>query len=377
MSAHVEEDFADLTPEELAEAWEETTRLEGEAYAEAARQAYEEAAREAHDAEKRLHAAARAVVEKIPVSYGTIGGGDFVFARSQELQAVWGAAHEVVWAAGEPFMITGPTGVGKTTLAQQLGLRRVGVVSGDLLGYPVDDSGRVLYLAMDRPRQAARSLRRMVSEKDRDVLNERFRVHEGALPFNIVREPPDKLAQWAKDLGATTIIVDSLKDLAPGLADEKVAQPINDAFQACTLNGVEVAAAHHHRKANGDNRKPNRIADVYGSVWLTAGMGSVICLWGEPGAEEVELIHLKQPQEVVGPLQIAHDHTAGTVTRKAEQDPWTVMLAAGAEGLSVLEFAERLYTAPVSKANKERARRALGKLDVHEIDGSDPVRYAL
>jgi hypothetical protein len=50
---------------------------------------------------------------------------------------------------------------------------------------------------------------------------------------------------------------------------------------------------------------------VYGSTWLTSGLGSVIVLDGKPGDPTVELRHLKQPAEPVGPLTLRHDHTAG------------------------------------------------------------------
>ena len=71
---------------------------------------------------------------------------------------------------------------------------------------------------------------------------------------------------------------------------------------------------HHGRKANADNKKPNTLDDVYGSAWLTAGMGSVICLWGKPGDSLVELTHLKQPAEAVGPMMVLHDHATGRST---------------------------------------------------------------
>ena len=48
------------------------------------------------------------------------------------------------------------------------------------------------------------------------------------------------------------------------------------------------------QRENG-GAKPKRLADVYGSRWLTAGMGSVLLLWGEPGDLVVEVRHLKQP----------------------------------------------------------------------------------
>jgi hypothetical protein len=48
-----------------------------------------------------------------------------------------GEGSRLVWAEGEPFMLAGPEGVGKTTLAQQLLFRRAGIGRDGLLGLTV------------------------------------------------------------------------------------------------------------------------------------------------------------------------------------------------------------------------------------------------
>src|SRR5512132_4363398 len=78
-------------------------------------------------------------------------------ADTETIPAVWGDGERVLWPEGEGVMITGHQGVGKTTIGQQLVLHRIGLRAGDFLGLPVIKSDRpILYLAMDRPRQAAR-----------------------------------------------------------------------------------------------------------------------------------------------------------------------------------------------------------------------------
>ena len=99
-----------------------------------------------------------------------------------DVPTIWGTKETVVWAAGEGFFLVGPDGVGKTTVAQQLVLARLGL-RDELFGLAVaSDNGRVLYIAGDRPRQAQRSFRRMVSEKDANVLRERLVVWKGPPP---------------------------------------------------------------------------------------------------------------------------------------------------------------------------------------------------
>jgi replicative DNA helicase len=78
---------------------------------------------------------------------------------------------------------------------------------------------------------------------------------------------------------------------------------------------IDVVSAHHSRKAqSGDSYRIRALDEVYGSVWLTAGQGSVAALWGRPGDSTVQLHHLKQPLAPVGPLRLDHDHTLGTST---------------------------------------------------------------
>ena len=86
-------------------------------------------------------------------------------------------------------MLVGPDGTGKTPLVQQLTLGRIGLRSRVLGMRVAVDERPVVYLALDRPMQAARSFARMVGEGDREALAARLIVWKGPLPFDVVREP--------------------------------------------------------------------------------------------------------------------------------------------------------------------------------------------
>lgn len=239
-------------------------------------------------------------------------GGDAILDLPDEVPAILGEGSEVLWAEGEPCMIAAPAGVGKTTVAQQVALGLVGLRT-ELLGYPFHGAPRrVLYLAMDRPRQIRRSFRRMVTEADRVTLNEYLTIREGPPPADLASDPT-LLVQLARWHNASVIVVDSLKDAAVKLTDDETGGKVNRAIQYAIAEGIDVLVLHHQRKGqNGE--KPKKLEDVYGSTWITAGMGSVILLWGAAGDPIVELVHLKQPAEVVGPLKLEHDQTRGTTT---------------------------------------------------------------
>ena len=166
---------------------------------------------------------------------------------------------------------------------------------------------------------------------------------------------PEQLVAFAQEHDATTVVIDSLKDVAANLSDEAAGQAINRAMQLCVDAGVEVLALHHQRKAQGDNKKPSKLADVYGSRWLTAGCGSVIMLWGEPGDPIVELAHLKQPADEVGPLTLLHDNRAGTTTVEGATDVVDV-LGASASPLTAKDVARRLFKVPTRSATRSQRR---------------------
>lgn len=176
---------------------------------------------------------------------GAISGAAFALDASAQIAPVWGDGSRVLAAQGEPTMICGPDGVGKTTIGQQVMLSRAGIGPAIVLGFPVapDLDRKVLYLALDRPQQAARSLRRMAGEADRKLLQDRVSVWRGALPFDVVKEPSTLLA-FARELGAGTVVIDSLKDVAPALSDEATRQGINKAVQLCVAADVEILSLH-------------------------------------------------------------------------------------------------------------------------------------
>jgi hypothetical protein len=70
------------------------------------------------------------------VAVSDVDGAAFALDAPDHVPAIWGADNRVLWAKGEPAMIYGPQGVGKTTIAQQLVLRRIGL-GRELLGEPV------------------------------------------------------------------------------------------------------------------------------------------------------------------------------------------------------------------------------------------------
>lgn len=312
-------------------------------------------------------------------------GGSWVLDAPTEVPALWGAGDEVLWAQGEALMIVGPSGVGKTTLAHQILLARLGVVDAPL-GLPVRASERVLVLAMDRPAQARRAMARLVRQEHRELLDDGLVWWEGPPPYDLARNT-DVLAEMALEVGADTVLVDSLKDAAIGLSEDEVGAGYNRARQTALTAGIDVLELHHQRKAQSGGGKPKALDDVFGSTWLTAGAGSVVLLWGTAGDELVELVHIKQPAAEVGPLKLAHDHNAGTTdVRRGQVDAFTVLMSRS-HGVTAKELAKLMAeTTEPTDVEERKARRHLERLvskgRAHREDperggvgGTQPARY--
>jgi replicative DNA helicase len=134
------------------------------------------------------------------------------------------------------------------------------------------------------------------------------------------------------------------------------------AVQELGIRGLQVVELHHHRKAGKDGGGSVSLDDVYGSAWLTAGAGSVIYLQGEAGATHVKLRHLKPPNDPVGPLNLVHDHAAGTTSvHNLETDVLAYVIAQGKKGATVAEVAEACFGG-AEKKDKAKANRELKKL---------------
>lgn len=316
---------------------------------------------------------------------GWTAGGAFILDAPDVPTSLWGAGDEVLLAEGEALLIVGSQGLGKSTLGQQLTLGRCGVPGfHELLGYPITPGNRrTLYLAMDRPQQIARSMRRMVTEDQRPHLNEMLTIRKGPPPFDLAKHT-DVLAMMCAEYDADTVIVDSLKDAALKLSEDEVGAGWNRARQKAIAAGVQVVELHHNRKATGGVKATHpTLDDVFGSVWITGGAGSVLLLTGAPGDAVVNLHHVKQPSEPVGPLRLLHDHTAGRTTIFHSVD-LLALAATSIGGITAVDAARALSeTDSPTDSEKEKARRRLEKHvkegRMHRKDGdtraSIPHRY--
>lgn len=181
--------------------------------------------------------------------HGFTPGGDYMFNIPDESPAWWGSGQEILGAEGEALMICGASGVGKTALGGQIVAARL--FGREVLGFPLTECNRVLYLAMDRPQQIARSLRRHFSRELHEEANNRLLVWKDPPPADMAKNP-DLLRDLTLEVGADMVVVDSLKDAAIGLSEDAVGAGYNGARQKALSAGVEVLELHHQVKRGID-----------------------------------------------------------------------------------------------------------------------------
>lgn len=295
---------------------------------------------------------------KQEIDWGGVDGGTFIFNQPSELPTLWGKGESALWVEGESLMITGGQGLGKTTLAGQI--LHAQMFGGEVLDLPIRHLGpdeKVLYLAMDRPRQIARSLARQFWPSEREQVEQHLIVRPGP-PITDLAKHPDVLTAMCEHFNASIVYVDSLKDAAIGLVEDEVGALWNRARQTVINAGVQICELHHNKKhKTGDNWD---ISDVYGSQWITGGVGSVIMLTGQPGDPIIGFRHIKKPSDEVGPFRLEHDETAGQMTIWHDVDLLELALASQPDGLTARAAASAIFDVEnPGRGDVEKARRRL------------------
>jgi hypothetical protein len=297
--------------------------------------------------------------------------------QHSRVEPLWGIGDErPYWASGEALILVGADGTHKTTIGQGLALRQAGIWHDPcLLGLKVRRvDGPVLYLALDRPAQQARSLTRFTSRLDNEalaMLPERLVVWSGPLP-GWVGSTPNGLTDFVAALGDErgcsfgATIIDNVSDLYGNLADTDIASVAGQSVNRCASAGIETAALHHQRKRDTKSKKyPESIDDIYGGRMFTKATGTVLGLHRVMDSDDAPLTvtHLKAPLGFRGKVTVIPELATGDMR----------MLPAALH-LAALEGSVDPLVASVAKAIKilTEARSSATVAEVFEVVSERP-----
>jgi hypothetical protein len=193
------------------------------------------------------------------------------------------------------MLLTGPPGVGKTLFALNASMNFA--LGGMFLDRPVEQS-KIGFISMEMNeaeiKEFVATQTADYNTDEMDILHENLLIDGRGEPLFLNREAIQ--AQIERSIvkhKLQGIVFDSMGSTTDGsLSDEVPTKALMDWNDHIRKEyGCFTWYIHHHRKASGDNKKPNKLADVFGSQYITARASTVLCLWGD--GKDLQLIPLK------------------------------------------------------------------------------------
>ncbi|MGH9982401.1 MAG: AAA family ATPase [Nitrososphaeraceae archaeon] len=213
---------------------------------------------------------------------------------------------EIEWAwegwlqKGGYMLLTGPQGIGKTQLSFYVGSHLA--LGKDCLGRKVPEPRKIMFLSLEMGLVDLKVFLRLqndgFSSEELDLLESNLLIFPHGEPLYL-SDPAvqSELETAIGDLKLDGVIIDSMGSAAGGdSAKAEVALPLMDwQDRMRQRTGTFMWFVHHHRKGTADNRKPNKLDDVYGHYSLTARATSVFAMWPSTISQPniIEMLPLK------------------------------------------------------------------------------------
>lgn len=201
------------------------------------------------------------------------------------------------------MLLTGPSGVGKTQFSLQMAMHMA--LGKSFLDFEFDRSFRLMFWSLE---MGLADIKYFLSIMSQDFTDEERAQLEQNLLIAPLGEPfyldnPNGQAAFQnvlEQLRPDGVFVDSLGSTSTTeLSSESTVKTLMD-FNDRVRKRFDCFTwyIHHHRKATSDNKKPNKMSDVYGNQYLVNRATSVYCLW--QGAGVIDVIPLKKR---LGPVE--------------------------------------------------------------------------
>ena len=193
-------------------------------------------------------------------------------------------------------LLSGPPGTGKTQLSLQFSIHMA--LGKPFLGWELGDPQKIAFVSMEMGDADLKYFVDQMAEgltaAEREILSQNLLLIP--LGYGVLLDSPADQAKVNRLIKGHTpngIIFDSLGvTTLDELSSEATVKSIMDYIAKLrTENDLFVWFIHHNRKAQSQNKKPNKLADIYGSQYITAAATTVIGLW--PVNDELEITGLK------------------------------------------------------------------------------------
>lgn len=201
-----------------------------------------------------------------------------------------------VLEAGGYMLLTGPSGVGKTQWSLQWAIHLA--LGRSFLDSTITVPRKVVFFSLE---MGIAPLKYFLTSMIKDYSEEDLELLESNLTLLPIGESlyldgqehqtvfEKIMMQFKPDL----VFIDSLGSSTQGDLNEQTVKSIMDFNDRVRSRyGCATWYIHHNRKAQADNRKPNKLSDVYGGQYIVNRATSVFCLW--PDKSGLEVIELKK-----------------------------------------------------------------------------------
>lgn len=217
-----------------------------------------------------------------------------VLRASIEVSWVWrGLLHDRGY-----MLLTGPSGVGKSQLSLDAAAHFA--LGKDFLGRQVSEPQKVGFFSLEMGLVELKHFLTLQAgyfdDEELELLEKNLRFFPLGEPIYLNRgEEKQRISNAIQEEELKGIFVDSLGSTTEeSLSAEKDVKSLMDWNDAIRNRlGIFSWFIHHHRKATSDNKKPNKLSDVYGNQYITARATSVLCLWDTGAINSINVLPLK------------------------------------------------------------------------------------
>lgn len=192
------------------------------------------------------------------------------------------------WLHKSGFMIlTSAPNVGKTQMIMQLG---VCLIKGELFlgkGSMVPEH-KIMFWSIEMPIEGIKYIAENQQKHWGNVDRSRFLVIDDEISLNRMEDILDEHKP-------TVFFIDSLSEILGNSTDHaaEAKTAMRWIKNIRRRYGLAVVAIHHNRKSNENNRKPNKLSDLYGSFIFAKDPDTVINLWENGNSIDVDALKVR------------------------------------------------------------------------------------